>query len=150
MKKITKFIIPLVIFFMLIMPIFSFASVVNPNEPCNASTVNASTNQPCQLTTGGGLVPCDGVNCDFKAFMNLINKIIKFILFDMVVPIAAIMFVYAGFLLVTAGGETAGARTKAKTIFTNAIIGLVLAMAAWLIIRTILLILGYSGDWIGF
>lgn len=90
------------------------------------------------------------VLCDFNAFMGLINNIIKFILFDLAVPIAAIMFAYAGFLLVTAGGEAAGARTKAKSIFTNAVIGLVLAAAAWLIIRTILLILGYEGDWIGF
>lgn len=96
------------------------------------------------------LVPCDGANCDFKAFLDLINNVIKFILFKMAVPIAAIMFFYAGFLLITAGGEAAGARTKAKSIFTNAFIGLVLALAAWLIIRTILLILGYEGAWIGF
>jgi hypothetical protein len=60
------------------------------------------------------------------------------------------MFAYAGFLLVTAGGEAAGARTKAKSIFTNAVFGLVLAVAAWLIVNTILSILGYTGDWIGF
>ena len=60
------------------------------------------------------------------------------------------MFAYAGFLLVTAGGEAAGARTKAKSIFTNAVIGLLLAVAAFLIVRTILSILGYSGSWLGF
>jgi hypothetical protein len=52
--------------------------------------------------------------------------------------------------LVTAGGEAAGARTKAKNIFTNALIGLIIAVAAWLIVRTILSILGYQGAWIGF
>ncbi|OGI71126.1 hypothetical protein A3C60_00675 [Candidatus Nomurabacteria bacterium RIFCSPHIGHO2_02_FULL_37_45] len=117
---------------------------------CNLSETSSSNT---------GLVPCNNTPdskgviaqpCDFNAFLALIDKVIKFILFDMAIPIAAIMFVYAGFLLVTAGGEAAGARTKAKTIFTNAIIGLALAAAAWLIIRTILSILGYDGTWIGF
>ena len=99
-----------------------------------------------------GLVPCDNtkIPCDFNALMKLINIVINFILYFMAIPIAAIMFAYAGFLMITAGGEAAGARTKAKTIFTNAIIGLVLAAACWLIIKTILSILGYNGAWIGF
>jgi len=98
-----------------------------------------------------GLVPCEtGPSCDFNALMTLINTVIKFILYDMVIPIAAIMFAYAGFLMVTAGGEAAGARTKAKSIFTNAVLGLIFAVAAFLIIRTILSILGYKGSWIGF
>lgn len=81
--------------------------------------------------------------------MTLFNKVIRFILFDIVVPIAAIMFAYAGFLLVTSGGSSE-ARTKANTIFTNTVWGLVIAVAAWLIIRTILSTLGYDGAWIGF
>ncbi len=108
---------------MLIIPVFSFAQ---------------------------GLVPCDNVTtkCDFKALMTLINTVIDYIFKYLAVPIAAIMFAYAGFLLVTAGGEAASARTKAKSIFTNAAIGLVIAAAAWLIIKTILSILGYQGAWI--
>lgn len=123
MKRVTKkFIIFLIIFLVLLLPIFSFAA---------------------------GLIPCNGTDCDFTAFMNLINKVISFILFNLAVPVAAIMFAYAGFKLVISGGSPE-ARTKAKDIFTNAAIGLILAAAAWLIIRTILLILGYQGAWIGF
>ena len=95
-----------------------------------------------------GLVTCD-TNCDFNALMAMINKIIKFALFNLVVPIAAVMFFYAGFLMVTAGGESAEAKTKAKGIFTNAVIGLVIAISAWIVIRTLLSILGFQGDWIG-
>jgi hypothetical protein len=126
MKKIKFFVIYFLVFLMLIIPSLSLAA---------------------------GLVPCDNSSahpCDFNALMALINTVVKFILFDMAIPIAAIMFAYAGFLMVTAGGEAAGARTKAKSIFTNAIFGLVLAVAAWLIVNTILSILGYTGDWIGF
>lgn len=104
-----------------------------------------------------GLVPCGkadatGVirnNCDFEDFMVLINNVINFILFALALPIAAIMFAYAGVLLVTSGGSTEN-RSKAKSIFTNAIIGLILSAAAWLIVKTILSILGYDGAWIGF
>ena len=98
------------------------------------------------------LVQCDnskGNLCDFNALMALVNRVIGFILYGMVIPIAAIMFAYAGFELVTSGGSTEKIG-KAKKIFTDVVIGLIIAMAAFLIIRTILSILGYEGDWIGF
>ena len=96
------------------------------------------------------LVPCtDGKSCDFNALMTMVNTVIKFIIFDLALPIDAIMFVYAGFKLVTSGGDT-GARQTAKDVFTNTLIGLIFAVAAWLIINTVLSILGYQGSWIGF
>lgn len=95
-----------------------------------------------------GLVTCKE-KCDFNDLMILINKVINFIIFSLALPIAAIMFAYAGFKLVTSGGDT-GARQTAKTIFTNTLIGLVFVVAAWLIINTVLSILGYNGGWIGF
>ena len=135
------------------MPVFAFAQV-----PCAPGYVRSGNT--CVLDTNNsnssGLVPCDNMvgtdgkianPCYFTAFMNLINKVIQFVLFSLAIPIAAIMFLYAGFLLVTAGG--AEAKTKAKGIFTNAVIGLALAAAAWLIVRTVLSILGFQGDWIG-
>lgn len=138
MKKIAKSLvfpaISLVIFLMLIMPVLSLAQGGNSSD--------------------SRLVPCgteaNPTPCDFNQLMALINKIIRFVLFDLALPIAAIMFAYAGFLMVIGGGEAAGVRTKAKTIFTNTLLGLVFAVAAWLIINTILSILGYNGTWIGF
>ena len=134
MKKTTKFLIHLSIFLFLLIPIISFAET----PPVNTNT---------------GLVPCNnsvgGTSCDFNALMALVNKVINFILFSMAIPIAAIMFAYAGFKMVIAGGEAAHARTEAKEIFTNTIIGLIIAVAAWLIISTILFIVGYDGTWIG-
>lgn len=128
MKKTIKFLIPIFIFLMLVVPVLSFSA---------------------------GLVPdCDNLTpttqCDFDALMALVNKVINFIFVSLVVPIAAIMFFYAGFLMITAGGESASSRTKAKGIFTNALFGLVIAAGSWVIIHTILVILGYEGDWIGF
>src|SRR5258708_27303423 len=57
-------------------------------------------------------------NCNFNALIALINRVIHFVLFAMAVPIAAIMFAYAGVLSVTSGGSTES-RGKAKNIFTN-------------------------------
>lgn len=104
------------------------------------------------LSLADGLVPCDesdGSKCDFTALMTLINNVINFVFVYLAIPLCAIMFAYAGILLITSGGSTE-ARGKAKTIFTNSALGLIIAAAAFLIIRTLLSILGYDGSWIGF
>lgn len=107
---------------------------------------------------GSGLVPCGTERdaggkitnqCEFNDFMKLINTVVNFVLFQLAVPIAAIMFAYAGGLLLFSGGEVSK-RTQAKKIFTNVAIGLVIAVGAWVIVNTILSILGYDGSWIGF
>ncbi len=105
-----------------------------------------------QLVTDecGKLVDGKLKECGFKDLMNLINRVINFIFVSLALPIAAIMFVYAGFLMIVPGGESASKRGKAKGIFLNAVIGLVLAAASWLIVHTLLSILGYDGSWIGF
>ncbi len=133
-----KFTISLLIFLVLIVPVFSFAQT-----DADRGLI------PCGRSPGPNVDPSTTKPCEFKDFMTLINTVIKFILFKLVVPIAAVMFFYAGFLMVTSGGSTE-ARGKAKNIFTNAVYGLVIAAAAWLIIRTILFILDYKGGWIGF
>jgi hypothetical protein len=131
MQKIKKISMFVLVFLTFIVPVLSSAySITDPLVPCG---------------TKANLVPCD-----FNTLMTLVNNVIHFILYYMVVPIAAIMFAYAGFLLISAGGEAAHARTKAKEIFSNAIIGLIIAIAAFLTIRTILSILGYNGSWLGF
>ena len=93
-------------------------------------------------TFANGLVPCDGVDipCDFTQIIQLINNLIEFILL-MILPISAIMFAYAGFLLMTQGSKS-GSRDKAKQIFINVGIGIVLVLGAWLIVATILNTLG--------
>lgn len=133
-QKITKILIFFLVLAILVVPLFSFAA-----DPPHS-----------------GLVPPCGEDPDtgqciwgFKELMSLIYNVIRFILFKMVVPIAAIMFAYAGFLMVTSGGsvEQAG---KARTIFTNVALGLIIAVIAFLVIKTLLSILGFEGGWIGF
>jgi Type IV secretion system pilin len=133
-----------IVLMLLLTPVFSFAQEDAKGWkgliPCSNTSNTAEVEKGAATPKG---------ECDFDAFLELINKVIKFLIFTMAIPIAAVMFCYAGFLLVTAGEETASARTKAKEIFTNTVFGLAIAVAGWLIIRTILSILGYKGDWIG-
>lgn len=86
------------------------------------------------------------VECNFTDFMILINTIIDFALFKISIPLAAIMFAYAGFSMITAQGSEG--KTKAKNIFSSVVIGLIVAAAAWIIVKTLLSILGYDVSWI--
>src|SRR3989344_8543030 len=112
-KKFTAASAFLLVFAILLLPTMSFAySLGEPLVP------------PC-----GQDVATD--KCGWNQLLGLVNNVITFALVYMTVPIAAIMFAYAGFLMITAGEEAAGAKTKAKDIFLNTVVGLVLALAAW-------------------
>jgi len=130
LKKILSISVPaLLLLLVLILPAVSFAGLV----PCtNSPGPDGTIKDPC----------------DFNALMRMINIIIRYALFYLVIPIAAIMFFYAGFLLIVPGGESAHARERAKHIFWDAFIGLIIALAAWIIIKTLLSILGYDAGWI--
>ncbi|MEZ4211084.1 MAG: pilin [Candidatus Paceibacterota bacterium] len=97
-----------------------------------------------------GIVNCDGINvaCDFQKLLELVNRAIRFLIFVIGIPIVTLSFVYAGFLLVTSGGNPSK-KDDAKKVVTNAVIGLVILLAAWLIVRTVLFVFGYSGPLLG-
>lgn len=105
------------------------------------------------LTFAAGLVPdcgvvVDGVMaepCDFNRLMELANKVINFLLFVIAAPLMALILVYAGWLYISDAGSEKNI-TKAKDIMKKGIIGFVCALAAWLIIHTIMISLGYNGD----
>jgi hypothetical protein len=87
----------------------------------------------------GALDPKKGVYakmCDFNDFIELINNVIEFLLFKIATPFAALVITYAGFKMVTSGGNAETA-TQAKKIATNLVIGYAMALAAWLIVRTV-------------
>ena len=66
-----------------------------------------------------------------------LKNLIHFVLFYLAFPLAAISFLYAGFLLITQGASES-ARGKAKKIFGKVILGLIVALAAWLIVNVVL------------
>lgn len=97
-----------------------------------------------------GLITCDGieVECTFEKLLLLVNKVLRFLIFVIGVPIVTLSFVYAGFLMVTSGGNPSK-KDEAKSIIGNATLGLIVLLAAWLIVRTVLLVFGYSGPLLG-
>ncbi|QQR50047.1 hypothetical protein IPF86_03100 [Candidatus Nomurabacteria bacterium] len=103
-----------------------------------------------------GLVPCGGYNpdgseqamCTFTDIMILINTVINFLIFTLALPIAAIVFAWAGFIFITEGSNQSK-RTQAKNMMINVVIGLVLALASWLIVKTILVSLGVKINFLG-
>ena len=86
-----------------------------------------------------------GPKCGWPELMDLVNRGIKYIIL-LSVPIAAIAFAYAGFLIMSAGGN-AGQVKRAREIFQDVLVGLFFILAAWAIVNTILTALtggGYS------
>lgn len=134
----------------------------NPNQPTSGVLTNPNIGNP-QVTGGAagaldvspsmsisdaGLIPCGrrygpnntNVPCTFSHIVILIQNLISFA-FVLVMPIAAVVFMYAGFLLITSGSSP-DKRTKARGIFGKAIIGIIFIMAAWLIVSLVLQTLG--------
>lgn len=97
-------------------------------------------------TFAASLVPCNGTTtpCNYAAIITLIKNIVNFLLFGLAVPLAAISFAVAGVMILTAGGNSSQVE-RAKEIFWNVVIGLVVALSAWLIVNAILLGLGATG-----
>ena len=95
-----------------------------------------------------GLVSCT-TNCQFNDLMKLVNDVINYVFLVLAVPIAAIMFAYAGILMVTSAGSKES-REKAKSIFFNVTLGLFFIGACWLLVHLVFNIVGYKdASWIG-
>jgi hypothetical protein len=75
--------------------------------------------------------------CTFTDLVQLLNNVIKFLLFSIATPLIALILMYTGYLYLTAGGSS-GQTEKVRHILFNAVIGYVVALAAWLIVKTIL------------
>ena len=84
----------------------------------------------------GGLVTCSGADCGSCQLVAMINLIIVWLI-GILFMLFAVMMVVAGFGLVTSGGNQS-ALEAAKSKFTNAIIGIIIVIAAWLIVDTVM------------
>jgi len=104
------------VFLAVFVPVIAFAQLFDPSK---------------------GLVGgvCEDGQCTFENITDLVRRIMNFI-FYMSVPVAALLFAYAGFLFATAGPNASQAQ-KAKTIFTNVAVGFGIILAAWLIVYTV-------------
>ncbi len=111
---------------------------------------SGSTVKSFEYEEGGGIIPCSGVNtagtrttCKFEHLIKLINNVINFLMFALAPGIAALMMLYGGVTLLTSGGspEKMG---EAKSMFVKAFTGLVIAFAAWIIVKMVMIGMGYN------
>lgn len=92
-----------------------------------------------------GLVKCDGVLasstaepsrqkvCNFKALMETVKSLIN-TLFFITVPLATVLFAYAGFLYLTGSQKNIG---TAKSIFSSVAKGFIIMLIAWFAVVTV-------------
>ena len=91
---------------------------------------------PKQIVTCNGAVAGNGLpacGCEHLIALaqNLINTGIFIAIF-----LSAMLFAYAGWLYLT--NEAIGEQQKAKGIFANVVIGLIIILAAWLVVDTLM------------
>ena len=97
----------------------------------------------------GSLVPCGGEGnpCQFCHIFVLINNVISFILTCLAPIIAGLMLVIGGLYLLAAGPSPENV-SKAKSVITSAVIGLVIIFVAWVFLNTFLDAIGVA-TWTG-
>jgi hypothetical protein len=117
--------IPLIAFLFLAVPQISSAQGTIPDDPAD---------DEFRLLPNCGYRDGDGefINCGFDDVLDLIQRIINWLLF-IAIPLAAVIFTYAGILYLTAQGNP-GQISRAHGLFGNVAIGLIIALSAWLIV----------------
>ena len=92
------------------------------------------------LAQAAGLVPC-GIDpndpCEFCDFFVMINNIIRFVMFNLVPPIAVLMLVVGGVMFFL-GGAKPSMLIQAKGVITSVVIGLLIIFCAWVIVNTVI------------
>lgn len=96
-----------------------------------------------------GLVPCGGADnpCKLCHIFVMFDNIIDFVMITLVPPLAALMLVVAGVMFFTAAGDP-GSISKARSVLTSVVLGLVIVYGSWLIINSFFLVIGVN-QWTG-
>lgn len=84
---------------------------------------------------------------DIVSISDLINVLLQFLL-PVAIAILFLMFVYAGYMYLTSQGDP-GKVKEASAIITSTIIGAFLLVVAFLVVRIIGYIFGFSGGILG-
>lgn len=92
----------------------------------------------------GPIIPDCGQNnpnaLGWGAVLEVVNNIIALLITVLVVFVAPLIIAWAGFLLVAYSVNPAG-KERARSLLINLVVGLVIALAAWLIVNTIMIAL---------
>jgi len=107
---------------------------------------------PALADVCGSLVPkgCQEggpTSCGLCQFFELASNIINFVVFCLTPPVAGLMIVISGLILIFGGSESA--RTYGKKMLTTTVVAIVIIYASWLLINTIFQLIGGAnqGSW---
>lgn len=90
-------------------------------------------------TLAKGLIPCGGVGepeCGSCELLQLINNLIEFLV-QLAILVAGVIFAWGGFKMVISAGES-GSISEARGMMTNAVVGIVIVLCAWLAVDTLM------------
>lgn len=125
--------------------ILIIASIFLAGISLSPSLVTAQATGPAPKLDYSGIVKCDGVlkdkaiepgrqvECNLPTLMRIINELIQWA-FYISIPIATVLFSYAGLLYMTG---VPGKISQANKIFTTTGIGFIIALSAWFAVRTV-------------
>ena len=82
-------------------------------------------------------IVCDGLNCGFNDLLKLANVIVKFLFYQVSIPLVAIGIMYAGARLVIFQNKEKE-KTAAKEMLTNIGYGFALMLGTFVLIKFIL------------
>ncbi len=97
-----------------------------------------------QITVNGVLTNQNVCAAGWGLLITVINNVISLLITLAIVFVAPLMIAWSGFLLVVSQGDS-GKRTEARKILTNTVVGIVIALAGWLIVDAIMVAL-YNPD----
>lgn len=78
-----------------------------------------------------------GTPCDFCKLLEIINKVINFLLFFVIAPLAVVAFIVAG-LFFLFGGTQPNLITKGRKTIIVTVTGTIIAFSAWLAVNTVI------------
>ncbi len=98
------------------------------------------------VVSRAALVTCgvgDADPCTFPDFFVLLNTIMEFLVVTVAAPLAVLTIVYGGIIITVYAGN-AGKRAKGKEIIQTAVLGFVLVLAAFILVKFI--VFSLTGD----
>ena len=99
------------------------------------------------VAVAAGLVPCGGFGqnpCTWCDLLQLAKNVIDFLMY-IIFPLAAIVIVWGGIVIMTARDSAEKAK-KGRAIITAAVVGILIALLSWLILDTIFKVVAVGWD----
>ena len=101
------------------------------------------------LPVSAQIVPACGADgtgpCTLCDFWKLGNNIINFLLWTLAIPVLTVVLLWGGATWATSAGSP-GQVTRGKQIMTTGLVGILIALSAWLIVDTIIKTLAADGE----